>query len=91
MKECFIGQAQDKERKVKNMEREIKLMNYRRYSRMLTLIALKKGEEGKDEYGEMLGRMYFAQIMQTAISPLSYETTQYLWNKYVKYFTRLPR
>lgn len=73
------------------MAREIKLMNYRKYSRMLTLIALKKGQDGIEEYEEMLGRMYFAQIMQTLISPLSYEATQHIWNKYVKYFTRLPR
>lgn len=58
---------------------------------MLTLIALKKGQEGMGEYEDILGKMYFAQIMQTTISPLSYETTQHLWNKYVKYYTRLPR
>lgn len=72
------------------MAREIRLMNYRKYSRMLTLIASKKGQEGMKEYENILGKMYFAQIMQTAISPLSYETTQHIWNKYVKYYTRLP-
>lgn len=57
---------------------------------MLTLIALKKGREGMEEYEDILGKMYFAKILQDSISPLSYETTQYIWNKYVKYYTRLP-
>lgn len=70
------------------MARKIRLMAWHRYSRMLTLIANKRGD--MKEYSEILGRMYFARILQESFSPLNYETTQYLWNKYVKYFTRIP-